>query len=294
MSKKVLQFVWIFVILLLYSHYTDVKEGRTLRLLSTTKLFRGQERPEKKLIKAPADRTVLSGGRRLRHELKYIINEGTYRVLMGRLAPLMQTDPHAPDGGYRVTSVYFDDIYCSAYQQKLNGIETRRKFRIRAYDLDPSLINLESKHKDDSYVSKLSKRLTEEQYRSLLNGDSSFMEGSDSEEDAFGEYYRSDLIARLRPTVIVDYRREALVYPFGNVRITFDRELSACFNTIDMFSPQAQYTRIFDKEIILEVKFDKYIPESIQAALHGLKAPQESVSKFILCTDRMLEVKSHG
>lgn len=272
----------------------DVKEGRTLRLLSTTKLFRGQERPEKKLIKAPADRTVLSGGRRLRHELKYIINEGTYRVLMGRLAPLMQTDPHAPDGGYRVTSVYFDDIYCSAYQQKLNGIETRRKFRIRAYDLDPSLINLESKHKDDSYVSKLSKRLTEEQYRSLLNGDSSFMEGSDSEEDAFGEYYRSDLIARLRPTVIVDYRREALVYPFGNVRITFDRELSACFNTMDMFSPQAQYTRIFDKEIILEVKFDKYIPESIQAALHGLKAPQESVSKFILCTDRMLEVKSHG
>lgn len=294
MSKKVLQFARIFVILLLYSHYTDVKEGCTLRLLSTTKLFRGQERPEKKLIKAPADRTVLSGGRRLRHELKYIINEGTYRVLMGRLAPLMQTDPHAPDGGYRVTSVYFDDIYCSAYQQKLNGIETRRKFRIRAYDLDPSLINLESKHKDDSYVSKLSKRLTEEQYRSLLNGDSSFMEGSDSEEDAFGEYYRSDLIARLRPTVIVDYRREALVYPFGNVRITFDRELSACFNTMDMFSPQAQYTRIFDKEIILEVKFDKYIPESIQAALHGLKAPQESVSKFIFCTDRMLEVKSHG
>lgn len=294
MSKKVLQFARIFVILLLYSHYTDVKEGRTLRLLSTTKLFRGQERPEKKLIKAPADRTVLSGGRRLRHELKYIINEGTYRVLMGRLAPLMQTDPHAPDGGYRVTSVYFDDIYCSAYQQKLNGIETRRKFRIRAYDLDPSLITLESKHKDDSYVSKLSKRLTEEQYRSLLNGDSSFMDGSDSEEDAFGEYYRSDLIARLRPTVIVDYRREALVYPFGNVRITFDRELSACFNTVDMFSPQAQYTRIFDKEIILEVKFDKYIPESIQTALHGLKAPQEAVSKFILCTDRMLEVKSHG
>lgn len=279
---------------MLYSNHTDVKEGRTLRLLSTTKLFRGQERPEKKLIKAPADRTVLSGGRRLRHELKYIIDEGTYRVLMGRLAPLMQPDPHAPEGGYRVTSVYFDDIYGSAYQQKLNGIETRRKFRIRAYDLDPSLINLESKHKDDSYVSKLSKRLTREQYRSLLNCDSSFMEGSDSEEDAFGEYYRSDLIARLRPTVIVDYRREALIYPFGNVRITFDRELSACFNTMDMFSPEARYTRIFDKEVILEVKFDKYIPESIQAALHGLKSPQESVSKFILCTGRMLEVNFHG
>lgn len=117
---------------------------------------------------------------------------------------------------------------------------------------------------------------------------------SDSEEDVFGEYYRSDLLTHLRPRVIVDYRRQALVSRFGNVRVTFDKRLSACFNTMDMFSPQAQYTPIFDKDIILEVKFDKYIPDSIQAALHGLVAPQESVSKYILCTDRMLEVLSHG
>lgn len=237
---------------------------------------------------------MLSGGRKLRHELKYIIDEGTFRILWGRLLPLMSLDPHSTDGGYRVTSVYFDDIYGSAYQQKLNGVETRRKFRIRAYDLDPQLIMLEAKHKDESYVSKLSGRLTQEQYLSLLRGDSSFMAASDSEEDVFGEYYRCDLLSHLSPRVIVDYRRAALVYPFGNVRITFDSQLSACFNTPDMFSPQAQYTRIFDKEIILEVKFDKYIPESIQTALHGLKAPQESVSKYILCTDKMLEVNSHG
>ena len=31
----------------------------------------------------------LSGGRKLRHELKYIIDEGTYRVLLARLSPLM-------------------------------------------------------------------------------------------------------------------------------------------------------------------------------------------------------------
>ena len=79
-----------------------------------------------------------------------------------------------------------------------------------------------------------------------------------------------------------------------SVRITFDQKLSACFNTLDMFAPEAQYTRIYDKEIILEVKFDNYIPDGIQAALQCLNAPMQPVSKYIICTDRMLEVKSYG
>ncbi len=258
-----------------------------------TRIFRQEKKPPES-IPAPPDHTILSGGRHLRHELKYIINEGTYQYLRSRLLPLMSPDEHSRDGGYRVTSVYFDDVYNSGYWQKLNGAEIRRKFRIRAYDLDSAFISLESKHKDGSYVSKLSKRLTDGQYHALLDGDCSFMREHEGEEDVFGEFYRTDCIMKLRPRVIVDYQREALVYPFGHVRITFDRKLSACFNTMDMFAPEAQYTRIYDKEIILEVKFDNYIPDSIQAALQCLNAPLQPVSKYIICTDRMLEVKSYG
>ena len=104
----------------------------------------------------------------------------------------------------------------------------------------------------------------------------------------------ADLLTKLRPRVIVDYRRQALISRFGNVRITFDKQLSACFNTMDMFAPEAQYTPVLGGNIILEVKFDSYIPESIQAALQGLNAPQQSVSKYMICTDRMLEVLTHG
>lgn len=266
-----------------------------MRLLKSTKLIPALK-SEVTHTHAPAfrDRTTLSGGRKLRHELKFIINEGACLMLKQRLTPLMTVDPHGVNGEYRVTSLYFDDVYNSAYWQKMNGIQTRRKFRIRAYDLDPSLISLESKHKDDAYVSKLSRRLTDEQYRALLECDCGFMADCDSDEDAFGEFYRADLLTRLRPRVIVDYRRQALISRFGNVRITFDKQLSACFNTMDMFAPDAQYTQVLGGDIILEVKFDSYIPESIQAALQGLNAPQQSVSKYILCTERMLEVLSHG
>lgn len=242
----------------------------------------------------PLLRSSTYRGRKMRHELKFIIDEGTRRVLLSRLAPLTRPDPHGADGGYRVTSLYFDDIYGSGYLDKINGIETRRKFRVRAYDLDPSLITLEAKHKDGEYVSKTSNRLTREQYDALLRGNCSFMKEHDGSEDAFGEFYRSDRLTALHPRVIVDYSREALIYPFGNVRITFDKTLSTCYNTLDMFDENAFYSPIYQKEIILEVKFDNYLPDSIKAALQGLNAPRMAVSKYMICCDRMTEVKAHG
>lgn len=247
-----------------------------------------------KADKETALRDFTHGGRKLRHELKFVIDEGTYRMLKARLLALMSPDPHGENGEYRVTSVYFDDIYDSGYNDKLAGIETRRKFRVRTYSLDPSVISLEAKHKDGEYVSKLSNRMTREQYDMLLGGDCSFMKDHDDAEDAFGEYYRSDKLCSLRPKVIVDYHRDALVYPYGNVRITFDKMLSTCYNTVDMLSENAMFSLIYPKEIILEVKFDRFIPTSIWTVLQGLNASRQSVSKYIICCDRLTEVKGHG
>lgn len=236
----------------------------------------------------------LSGGRKLRHELKFIIDEGTYRILQARLTPIMYRDKNSINGEYRVTSLYYDDIYNSGYNDKINGMAERRKFRIRSYNLDPSRIMLEAKHKDDNYVSKLSAQLTDDQYKALLKGDCSFMADHDWQEDVFGEYYRSNLISSLAPKLIVDYTREALVYPHGNVRITFDKKLSTCYNTIDMFAEEAHYSKVYNKEIILEVKFDQYLPASIHSVIQGLNAPRQSVSKFVICSDKLMEVKTHG
>lgn len=252
----------------------------------------------KKSIKAESKilplKTMEYSGRHLRHELKFMIDEGTYRVLRGRLLPLMYHDKNGDNGEYRVTSLYFDDVYRSAYFDKTNGVLTRRKFRVRCYNLDPSLITLEAKHKDGEFVSKLSQRLTAVQYKALLAGDCSFMSGCDDAENAFGEYYRSDRLTAIKPRVIVDYHREALIYPFGNVRITFDKKLSTCYNSIDMFEEGAFFSPVYPREIILEVKFDEYIPESIQSALHGIITAQQSVSKYILCCDKLTEVKAYG
>ena len=61
------------------------------------------------------------GGRQLRHELKYIITYPQYYELLGRLKPFMRRDGEFEDG-YLVRSLYFDDMYNTAYYQKEAGI----------------------------------------------------------------------------------------------------------------------------------------------------------------------------
>ena len=60
-----------------------------MRLLKSTRLI-PRLGSEETRVHAPQlrDHTKLSGGRKLRHELKFIINEGTYLMLRARLAPL--------------------------------------------------------------------------------------------------------------------------------------------------------------------------------------------------------------
>ena len=59
-------------------------------------------------------------------------------------------DPRAQDGFYSISSLYFDDMYQTAYQEKLDGVETRKKYRIRIYNNSDSVISLECKYKTGS------------------------------------------------------------------------------------------------------------------------------------------------
>ena len=88
-----------------------------------------------------------SSGVRLRHELKYLIDRGACLELRERLSALLRPDAHASGGGYEVRSLYFDDIYASAYTDKTSGLLRREKFRLRIYDGDDGCIKLERKAK---------------------------------------------------------------------------------------------------------------------------------------------------
>ena len=68
-----------------------------------------------------------------RHELKFLVSDRQLEVIRYRLKLLMKQDAHQKRGIYTVRSLYFDDYGNSAMKQKEDGLDERKKYRIRSY-----------------------------------------------------------------------------------------------------------------------------------------------------------------
>ena len=80
--------------------------------------------------------------RKYRNELKLVINASAAEVLKYRLSLLMTADENSKneDNTYLIRSLYFDDVDSTAYYEKLDGVEFRKKYRIRIYNYDDKFI----------------------------------------------------------------------------------------------------------------------------------------------------------
>jgi hypothetical protein len=224
----------------------------------------------------------------VRHETKYELNRGTYEILRRRCAALMQRDKFSvSEEGYRISSLYFEDIYGTAYKDKTGGFLKRRKFRIRAYNLSPERITLEGKYKEGEYIKKKSTVLTSEEYKAILRGEFP----SAKESEVIDDFRREVLTNGLKPAVITDYIRDAYTADAGNVRITFDKNLSAGHGSGDMDIFKARYFPVADyyDKVVLEIKYDRFIPSYIQELFSGIPLMAKPVSKYVLCANKILE-----
>lgn len=222
-----------------------------------------------------------------RHEYKHIIHAGDRQVIRGRLRALGLQDPNAPAGEYLVRSLYFDDLQDTALRQKIDGVDKRDKFRIRYYNGDASFIRLEKKSKKSSLCHKRSTKLTRQEVEAILQGDVGWL--PQREEALLVEFY-GRLQAGLRPSVIVDYWREPFVYGPGNVRVTIDRDIrTGLYNRqlFDMMLPtvsaQTPGTSHPMDEMVLEVKYDGYLPDVIRQAVQLGDRPATAFSKYAQC-----------
>lgn len=225
--------------------------------------------------------------RTLRHEYKFPATTAQCEVLRERFSAVMTPDTHGNNGCYRVTSVYLDDVYRSAYNDKLIGADTRKKYRIRTYDLSEKLLHFECKYKDRDMTSKRGIWISPGQYHSILKGDYSFVWSGEYEGTILEDASYSNALALLRPSVIVDYNRQAFINPEGNVRFTIDSGFKAGAFSDDMLSENIGYLPVEDFTAVIEIKYDDYLPSYLEELLGGIELKQESVSKFLLCHDKL-------
>lgn len=231
-------------------------------------------------------------GHRLRHEIKYYINDSVYHTVRSRLRTVAGADPNMKaEDGYLISSLYFDDVYHSAMNEKQAGICFRKKYRLRCYNREDIRINLECKRKYGEYISKDSMAVSRSEYDAMLAGDYDVLL---AHSDIVGrEVYALHHARLLKPVVAVEYLREAYVLAQGNVRITFDKEISASVGDYDMFSPYYEVRKVLEPGImVLEVKFDDYLPDMIFQILKTAMANKCSISKYVMCREEKRRILS--
>lgn len=221
-------------------------------------------------------------GRSYRHELKFICSKIDLILLENQIRFLCPLDAHAgPSKSYEIRSVYFDSLENDAYYENENGINDREKFRIRIYDYSDKTIKLERKSSLNGLKHKDGCTLTRSQCDALLGGG----DVTPSEDQTLLQTFLAQRrISPLLPKVTVDYNRTPYVYPIGNVRITFDRNIRSS-SRIDLFQKNIPSRPILPVGAgLLEVKYDEVLPGAILEILReGHSLSRTTFSKYYLC-----------
>ena len=216
-----------------------------------------------------------------RHEVKHYLNVSDLISIRQRLLAVMEPDPHAVNGKYLIRSLYFDNMEDKALREKTDGVNLREKFRIRFYNNDTSFIHLEKKSKHNSLGTKYDATLTMEEAQKIVDGDTLWMLSSG--RPLVQELYLKMQYQGLRPKTIVDYTREPFIYGPGSVRVTFDYDIRTGMNCTDFLNPDCITIPASDSEIILEVKWDEYLPSVIRDLLQTKGRRSTAFSKYALC-----------
>lgn len=221
--------------------------------------------------------------RQPRHELKYFISVGDAPLLQSKLDRVMRRDIHG-DGlnRYQIRSLYFDDISNSAYFDKMSGVMHRDKYRIRMYGQNENAIFLERKRKLGDLIVKDSHRITKRLAQQLMDGNPNGLQTLP--HPLFHDMFAQMRLSLLRPSVIVDYDRQAFTYPVEQVRITFDRDVRSGGVMLDLFDPNILTVPALPTgAMVLEVKYNRYLPDFIPPLLSAIPAERSAISKYTLC-----------
>lgn len=215
-----------------------------------------------------------------RHELKHYINIIDCMELRSRLKHIAKRDPNAnEDGTYKIRSLYFDNYEDKAVTDKLSGQSRREKFRFRYYGDNISFIRLEKKSKMNKGCYKEAVVVATDQCSKIING--CYDNLLSHESPLLSELYVKIRNQNLRPRMIVDYIREAYIYTAGNVRITIDSDIRSSSNVTGFLTPDIP-TIPSVGSIILEIKFDDFLPDIIRDVVQIGSRHTTEFSKYVV------------
>ena len=115
----------------------------------------------------------------------------------------------------------------------------------------------------------------------ITTGDTAWMR--DSGIPLIEELYSKMNSQGLKGMTIVDYTRIPYIYGPGNVRVTLDFDIRTGLGSTDFLNPDCVTVPAGDAPIILEVKWDAYLPDVIRDAVQLESRRVSAFSKYAQC-----------
>ena len=209
------------------------------------------------------------------------MSDADLTLLAARLKNIMSQDIHQEGSCYEIRSLYFDDVWDRCMDENEAGIDQREKYRIRLYDPRTEIMHLEIKEKNNGLTRKRSCDLSREECQQILDGVLPLKPDTRAPLNSLQIQMR---ISHMKPKVIIAYERTAFVHPSGNVRITFDRNITASRYCEEFLEDRISgMTPVLPAGVhVLEVKYDEFLPDAIAQQLEIGKLRQTAFSKYYL------------
>ena len=211
-----------------------------------------------------------------RHEYKYVIPYGDMLELRNKLDKVLTLDRGNP---YFVRSVYFDSPDDVDYYDKQGGEMIRKKLRLRIYDINSDKAKIEIKNKYDYHQLKESLVINKDVAKRIINGEYSDLLKMDND---LAKRIYTLFQSGYRPKVIIEYDRAAYITT-TTTRITFDYNIKKSRDFEKFYTNDINYLELTNpNDVVLEVKFDRFLEPYISKILEKYTNRYQSVSKYVM------------
>lgn len=217
----------------------------------------------------------------MRQERKFLISIDEFIRKSHELEQVMKGDSHNGTHGYTIRSLYFDTPFDNDYFEKQDGVELRKKIRLRIYDTKADFAMLEMKQKQGENQMKRSLRVTKEDAEEIIRCNYSVL--LKYPEPFAAEIYAYMLMKCYRPKTVVEYNRKAFIAKENKIRITFDNKIVSTESSFDLFDSKLNMNPVLDPyDVVLEVKFNVFLLSYIKELINSIDKSELSVSKYCL------------
>ena len=230
-----------------------------------------------------------------RYEFKYIVDNVIANKIQEKLQSYIRLDNFAKKQikkSYKVISLYFDDNRYTAYHDKIDGLHTRQKFRLRCYskNINNTPVYMEMKGRTNNFVVK---KRTEIKDKNIYK-----KKGFDLTKDLANLYlYSNNLLLsrfmlffnkkKIKPVALVEYERKPYISKFDDTfRITFDAKLQAS-QSYGLFEKNNKCFECLPGKSIIEIKFERYFPIWFYGIIQEFNLQRISISKICKSLETM-------